>query len=107
MSAGAKKMLGLVALSAALIMVLAIWHLMYRPDPPQTIADFDHFQQDLADRVREQFGDSGSDFSVVIAAFSYPVGVLLRPTGTLINNGADCVPQTPPKPFAAHHLFPS
>ena len=32
--------------------MLAIWHLIYRPDPPRTIADFDRFQQDLADRVQ-------------------------------------------------------
>lgn len=97
---------------AALGVVIAVWHFTHKPVNPlvptstQNVADFDHFQQDLASRVLSQFG-SGGNFSVVVATTAYPLGTLLRSSGSVPANLEDCVPATPPKPLAAQHLFPS
>jgi hypothetical protein len=72
----------------------------------QTVGDFDQFQQDLASRVLKQFGADG-DFSVIVATTAYPLGTLLRATGSVPADLDDCVPSTIPKPYSAERLFPS
>jgi hypothetical protein len=59
--------------------------------------------------VLQKFGDgtSASDFSVIVAATAYPLGTLLRPTGSVPADLEDCVPTPLPKPFSAQRLFPS
>jgi hypothetical protein len=94
-----------------LIVVIVIWHINHRPTNPlvtttQSVGDFDQFQQDLATRVLNQFG-AGSDFSVIVATTAYPLGTLLRATGSVPADLDDCVPPNPPKPFSAQRLFPS
>jgi hypothetical protein len=114
-----KKIVQLIAVVVVLIVVIAAWHISHRPKNPlvgstgnkdytttQNVGDFDQFQQDLATRVLQQLG-AGSDFSVIVAATAYPVGTLLRPTGSVPADFEDCVPRTPPKPFPAERLFPS
>jgi len=112
MSPNGKKTIGLVAVVVLLLAVLVTWHFTHLPvnplppTPTQNVADFDHFQQDLASRVLNQFG-SGNDFSVIVATTAYPLGTLLRATGSVPADLEDCVPKFPPRPFAAQHLFPS
>jgi hypothetical protein len=112
--AGKKLMTG-----AAVVVVLAgmivIWHLAHKPVNPlvngdaQNVANFDQFQQDLATRVLEKLGDGtkGSDLSVIVATAAYPLGTLLRPSGSVPADLEDCVPAPPPTPFSALRLFPS
>lgn len=114
-----KKVVGPIAVIAVLVAIIAAWHFAHRPKNPlvttsrngdqrstQNVGDFDQFQQDLANRVLKQFG-GGSDFSVIVATTAYPLGTLLRATGSVPADLEDCVPATLPKPFAAQHLFPS
>ena len=114
-----KKILGLVAVIVVLIAIIAAWHFAHRPKNPlvttdgngdqlstQNVGGFDQFQQDLANRVLKQFG-GGSDFSVIVATTTYPLGTLLRATGSVPADLEDCVPAPLPKPFDAQHLFPS
>jgi len=114
-----KKVVGLIVVIAVLVAIIVTWHFAHRPKNPlvttsgsgdqpslQNVDDFDQFQQDLANRVLKQFGGS-SDFSVIVATTAYPLGTLLRATGSVPADLEDCVPATLPKPFAAQHLFPS
>jgi hypothetical protein len=114
-----KKVVGLTAVIAVLIATIVAWHFVHRPKNPlvttndngdqpsaQNVGDFDQFQEDLANRVLKQFGGS-SDFSVIVATTAYPLGTLLRATGSVPADLEDCVPAPLPKPFAAQHLFPS
>ena len=114
-----KKVVGLIAVIVVLVAIIVAWHFAHRPkntlvttngngDQPSTqnVGDFDQFQQDLANRVLKQFG-GGSDFSVIVATTAYPLGTLLRASGSVPADLEDCVPAPLPKPFAAQHLFPS
>jgi hypothetical protein len=114
-----KKVIGLVAVIVVLAAITAAWHFTHRPENPlvttdgngdqlstQNVGDFDQFQQDLANRVLKQFA-GGSDFSVIVATTAYPLGTLLRATGSVPADLEDCVPAPLPKPFDAQHLFPS
>jgi hypothetical protein len=114
-----KKVIGPIAVVAVTVAILVGWHFAHRPKNPlvstngdgsqsstQNVGDFDQFQQDLAKRVLNQFG-GGSDFSVIVATTAYPLGTLLRATGSVPADLEDCVPAPLPKPFAAGHLFPS
>lgn len=114
-----KKVVGPIAVIAILVAIIVAWHFAHRPKNPlvttnsngdrpatQNVGDFDQFQQDLANRVLKQFG-GGSDFSVIVATTAYPLGTLLRATGSVPADLEDCVPAPLPKPFAAQHLFPS
>lgn len=120
MTSTGKKILGLVAVSAALVGILLVWHFLHPPTPvvpgtgprdpiaTQNVGDFDQFQQDLASRVLKQFGgENSSDFSVIVATTAYPLGTLLRESGSVPADLEDCVPSPLPKPYAAQHLFPS
>jgi hypothetical protein len=117
-----KKIVSLTATVAVLLGIIAIWHFTHRPKNPlvtvtdkgdhnsvQTVGDFDQFQQDLAARVLNKFGggSSGSDFSVIVATTAYPLGTLLRSTGSIPADFDDCVPAPAPTPYAAQRLFPS
>lgn len=119
MNPAGKKVVGLVAVIVVLAAIIAAWHFAHRPKNPLVTADgngdqlstqnvggFDQFQQDLANRVLKQFG-GGSDFSVIVATTAYPLGTLLRATGSVPADLEDCVPAPLPKPFDAQHLFPS
>lgn len=119
MNPAGKKVVGLVAVIVVLAAIIAAWHFAHRPKNPlvttdgnrdqlstQNVGDFDQFQQDLANRVLKQFA-GGSDFSVIVATTAYPLGTLLRPTGSVPADLEDCVPAPLPKPFDAQHLFPS
>jgi hypothetical protein len=114
-----KKVVGLIAVIVVLVAIIVAWHFAHRPKNPlvttngngdqpstQNVGDFDQFQQDLANRVLKQVG-GGSDFSVIVATTAYPLGTLLRATGSVPADLEDCVPAPLPKPFAAQHLFPS
>jgi hypothetical protein len=114
-----KKVVGLIAVIVVLVAIIVAWHFAHRPKNPlvttngnedqpstQNVGDFDQFQQDLANRVLKQFG-GGSDFSVIVATTAYPLGTLLRASGSVPADLEDCVPAPLPKPFAAQHLFPS
>jgi hypothetical protein len=114
-----KKVVGPIAVICVLVAIIVVWHFAHRPKNPlvtmnrnvdqpstQNVGDFDQFQQDLANRVLKQFG-AGSDFSVIVATTAYPLGTLLRATGSVPADLQDCVPSPLPKPFAAQHLFPS
>jgi hypothetical protein len=114
-----KKVVALIAVIVVLVAIIVAWHFAHRPKSPlvtmngngdqpstQNVGDFDQFQQDLANRVLKQFG-GGSDFSVIVATTAYPLGTLLRATGSVPADLEDCVPAPLPKPFAAEHLFPS
>jgi len=117
-----KKIVSLTATVAVLLGIIAIWHFTHRPKNPlvtvtdkgdhnsvQNVGDFDQFQQDLAARVLNKFGagSSGSDFSVIVATTAYPLGTLLRSTGSIPADFDDCVPAPAPTPYAAQRLFPS
>jgi hypothetical protein len=119
MNPAGKKVVGLVAVIVVLAAIIAAWHFAHRPKNPLVTADgngdqlstqnvggFDQFQQDLANRVLQQFA-GGSDFSVIVATTAYPLGTLLRATGSVPADLEDCVPAPLPKPFDAQHLFPS
>lgn len=119
MNSTGKKVVGLVAVIVVLVAIIVAWHFAHRLKNPlvttkgngdepstQNVGDFDQFQQDLANRVLKQFG-GGSDFSVIVATTAYPLGTLLRATGSVPADLEDCVPAPLPKPFAAQHLFPS
>jgi hypothetical protein len=119
MNPAGKKVVGLVAVIVVLAAIIAAWHFAHRPKNPlvstdgnrdqlstQNVGDFDQFQQDLANRVLKQFA-GGSDFSVIVATTAYPLGTLLRATGSVPADLEDCVPAPLPKPFDAQHLFPS
>ena len=119
MTLTSKKVVGLIAVIVVLVGVAVAWHFTHRPNNPlvttagnggdisaQNVGDFDQFQQDLAARVLKQFG-GGGDFSVIVATTAYPLGTLLRSTGSVPADLEDCVPTPLPKPFAAQHLFPS
>jgi hypothetical protein len=114
-----KKVVGLIAVIGVLVAIIVAWHFAHRPKHPlgttnrngdqpssQDVVNFDQFQLDLANRVLKQFG-GGRDFSVIVATTAYPLGTLLRPTGSVPADLEDCVPAPPPTPFAAQHLFPS
>jgi hypothetical protein len=114
-----KRAFGLVVVVLVLLAAVTLWHFTHLPHNPlvtttgngddvsiQNVGDFDQFQQDLAARVVKQFG-GGADFSVIVATTAYPLGTLLRATGSVPADLEDCVPANPPKPFAAQHLFPS
>ena len=107
-----RKIIGLIAVVIVLVLAMLAWHIIHRPVNPldhsdtQNVTDFDQFQQDLATRVLKQFG-AGSDFSVIVATTAYPLGTLLRATGSVPADLDDCVPSAPPKPFSAQRLFPS
>src|SRR5436305_10055764 len=108
------KIAGWTAAAVLVVGGIALWRATHRPVNPitdrpqsaQTIGDFDEFQQDLARRVMKQFG-SDSDFSVIVATTDYPVGTLLRASGSVPADLNDCIPAAPPKPYTAQHLFPS
>jgi hypothetical protein len=115
----ARKVVGLIAVVIVLVLAMVAWHFTQRPKNPivtstgggdhpdtQNVSDFDQFQQELATRVLKQFG-AGSDFSVIVATTAYPLGTLLRATGSVPADLEDCVPPTPPRPFSAQRLFPS
>jgi hypothetical protein len=121
MTSGKKVMTGAITV-VVLLGIIAIWHVMHKPVNPivtptgnsdhtsaQNVGNFDQFQQDLATRVLQKFGDgtSGSDFSVIVATTAYPLGTLLRPTGSVPADLEDCVPIPLPKPYSAQRLFPS
>jgi hypothetical protein len=119
MTPTSKKIVGLIAVVVVLVGVIVGWHVTHRPPNPlatstslgdhtatQNVANFDQFQHDLAARVQNQFG-AGNDFSVIVATTAYPLGTLLRASGSVPADLEDCVPANPPKPFAAQHLFPS
>jgi hypothetical protein len=120
MTPASKKVVGPIAVIVVLVGVAVAWHFTHLPRNPlvtpnggignhittQSVGDFDQFQQDLADRVLKQYG-GGKDFSVIVATTAYPLGTLLRSTGSVPADLEDCVPAPPPKPFAAQHLFPS
>jgi hypothetical protein len=118
MTAASKKILGMIAVIAVLIGVLVAWHYSHIPRNPvvtngggenhvvANVGDFDQFQQDLADRVLRQYG-GGKDFSVIVATTAYPLGTLLRSTGSVPADLEDCVPKPLPKPLSASHLFPA
>jgi hypothetical protein len=119
MNPTSKKVVGLIAVIVLLVAIIVAWHFAHRPKNPlvttngngshlstQNVSDFDQFQQDLANRVLKQFG-GGGDFSVIVATTAYPLGTLLRATGSVPADLEDCVPAPLPKPFAAQHLFPS
>ena len=119
MNPTSKKVVGLIAVIVLLIAIIVAWHFTHQPKnplvtangngdhlPTQNVSDFDQFQQDLANRVLRQIG-GGSDFSVIVATTAYPLGTLLRATGSVPADLEDCVPAPLPKPFAAQHLFPS
>lgn len=119
MAPASKKVVGLIAVIVVLITIVIAWHFTHVPKNPlvttsgvgnrvttQSVGDFDQFQQDLADRVLKQYG-GGKDFSVIVATTAYPLGTLLRSTGSVPADLEDCVPTPLPKPFAAQHLFPS
>jgi hypothetical protein len=115
MTPAGKKLTTGAAAVAVLVGIIVIWHLSHKPVNPlvnggaQNVANFDQFQQDLATRVLEKLGDgtTGSDFSVIVATAAYPLGTLLRPTGSVPADLEDCVPAPPPTPFSAQRLFPS
>jgi hypothetical protein len=117
-----KKIFGLAAGVVVLLGIIALWHRSHKPNNPlvgtsdqgdakevQNVGDFDQFQQDLATRVLEKFGagTSGSDFSVIVATTAYPLGTLLRPTGSIPADFDDCIPSPMPTPLSAQRLFPS
>ena len=103
-----------VVILVVIVLVLAVltWHLIHKPVNPlthsdaQNVIDFDQFQQDLATRVMTQLA-AGSDFSVIVATAEYPLGTLLRATGSVPADVEDCAPSPPPKPYSAQRLFPS
>jgi hypothetical protein len=111
-----KNVVRLVAVVVVLVTVVVGWHFTHLPTNPlssnkdhystQSVGDFDQFQQDLAARVLKQYG-GGKDFSVIVATTAYPLGTLLRSTGSVPADLEDCVPVPLPKPLAAQHLFPS
>lgn len=111
-----KRIFAGVAVIVVAVVIVAVWHFTHRPHNPlvpptgdvatQNVGDFDQFQQDLATRVVQKFG-GGNDFSVIVATTAYPLGTLLRSTGSVPADMEDCVPATSPKPLAAQHLFPS
>ena len=104
----AKKTGVLAAAVAVLLVTVWLWHISHTPEGANTqnVADFDQFQQDLAARVLKQFGAT-TDFSVIVATTAYPIGTLLRATGSVPANLDDCVPSTLPKAYPAQRLFPS
>jgi len=112
--AGKKLMTGAAAV-AVLAGIIVIWHVAHKPVNPlvtggaQNVGNFDQFQQDLATRVLEKLGDgtTGSDLSAIVATAAYPLGTLLRPSGSVPADLEDCVPAPPPIPFSAQRLFPS
>jgi hypothetical protein len=112
--AGKKTVTG-AAVVAVLAAIIVVWHLAHKPENPlvsggpQNVANFDQFQDDLATRVLEKLGDgrTGNDFSVIVATAAYPLGTLLRPSGSVPADLEDCVPAPPPTPFSAQRLFPS
>lgn len=119
MNSNGRRVVGLIAVTLFLVGIIVAWHFAHQPKNPlattnsngnhssaQNVGDFDQFQQDLANRVLQQFG-GGSDFSVIVATTAYPLGTLLRETGSVPADLEDCVPAPLPKPFAASHLFPS
>jgi hypothetical protein len=119
MNSTGKKAVALVTVIVALVAIIVAWHFTHPPKNPivtpngngshlstQNVGDFDQFQRDLANRVLKQLG-GGSDFSVIVATTAYPLGTLLRATGSVPADLEDCVPEPLPKPFAAQHLFPS
>ena len=122
MTATTRKIVGLMTTIAVLLGIIAIWHITHKPKNPlittansedlkpvQSVGDFDQFQKDLATRVLDKFGTgtSGSDFSVIVATMAYPLGTLLRPTGSIPADFDDCVPSPVPVPLSAQRLFPS
>jgi hypothetical protein len=115
MTPAGKKLMTGAAVVAVLAGMIVIWHLAHKPANPlvnggaQNIANFDQFQQDLATRVLQKLGDgtTGSDLSVIVATAAYPLGTLLRPSGSVPADLEDCVPAPPPTPFSALRLFPS
>jgi hypothetical protein len=117
-----KKIVGLTSTVVVLLGIIGLRHLSHKPNNPlvvttdqgvakevQNVGDFDQFQQDLATRVLDKFGagTSGSDFSVIVATTAYPVGTLLRATGSIPADFDDCVPSPVPTPLSAERLFPS
>ncbi|MGA9242496.1 MAG: hypothetical protein WBW03_11005 [Silvibacterium sp.] len=122
MTSTTKKIVGLMATVVVLLGIIVLWHIFHKPKNPlvgttdqgnakavQNVGDFDQFQQDLATRVLDKFGagSSGSDFSVIVATTAYPLGTLLRPTGSIPADFDDCVPSPVPTPLSAQRLFPS
>jgi hypothetical protein len=117
-----KKIVGSAGTVVVLLGFIGIWHISHKPKNPlvdtteqggaraiQNVGDFDEFQRDLATRVLDKFGagTSGSDFSVIVATTAYPLGTLLRPTGSIPADFDDCIPSPVPTPLSAQRLFPS
>lgn len=117
-----KKVVGFTATAIVLLGIIVLWHVSHKPKNPlvgatdqvdpkeaQNVGDFDQFQQDLATRVLSKFGagTSGGNFSVIVATAAYPIGTLLRPTGSIPADFDDCVPSPLPTPLSAQRLFPS
>jgi len=114
---GRTKLFAAIGTVLVLIAIAIIWHYTHLPQSPldgsntnrtstQNVGNFDQFQKDLADRVLLQYG-GGKDFSVVVATTAYPLGTLLRSTGSVPADLDDCAPSPIPQPFQAQHLFPS
>src|ERR1700742_3481926 len=109
MTPATKRTVGVTVTVIVLLGIIVLWHVLHKPANPlndqtgsgsvQNIGDFDQFQQDLAARVLDQMG-SGSNFSVIVAAAAYPLGTLLRPTGSIPADFNDCVPTPLPQPFS-------
>jgi hypothetical protein len=119
MTPKSKKVVGLLSVIVLLVGVAAAWHYTHLAKNPlvatsgngnhasqKSVGDFDQFQQDLADRVLQRYG-GGKDFSVIVATTAYPLGTLLRSTGSVPADIDDCIPIPLPRPFSAQHLFPS
>ena len=93
MTAANRNILGTTAVLVVLVLTIVVWHFAPRKTNPllattgdtRNVADFDQFQQDLATRVLDKLG-AGSDFSAIVATTAYPVGTLLRATGSVPAN---------------------
>ena len=111
-----KKIAGLAAVVAILVAVIVIWIKLHPPVNPlvdpivkkqtSNVTDFDQFQTDLATRVLKKYG-ADKDFSAIVATTAYPLGTLLRSSGSLPADSDDCVPPVSPKMLPASRLFPS
>jgi hypothetical protein len=103
-----KKPIAAILTVAGLVLIIVVWHMAHRQPvaAPASTVTFDQYQADLASRVNKLFG-TANDFSVVAAIASYPVGTLLRATGSIPADSEDCLPESLPKASSAPHLFPA
>ncbi len=103
-----KKPIAAILTIAVLVLIIVVWHITHRQpvSAPASTVTFDQYQADLASRVNKLFG-TANDFSVVAAIASYPIGTVLRATGSIPADSDDCLPESLPKASSAPHLFPS